>query len=173
MTSTNTLGNLWDGQTLTNTKTLGEQWDELQEEIKELQAQQATNNATKQAIQDNDSLPCTDFNAQNHYRIIATTDRMYDSVAVMFSPFGGVHMGHVLLMENDPTMFGYPGFNPTPSFRLPLNFIAHLPWFYSGRIERIMERGCFPVPVGKWLKGHWCNYDDECVSNDCFLFNCR
>jgi len=116
---------------------------------------------------------CKQFNANTHFRIVSVTGRFYDGITVQINPFFAKHYGHFLILEDDDTMFGYPGFNVDTMNRFPMNHFAHLPYFYSHRIQRMLERGCFPIPVGKWGRGHWCNYPDECSSNSCEDHECQ
>ena len=94
-------------------------------------------------------------------------DGEYDRVATQASPFFAKHLGHMLLLDDSNFLIGYPGYNTGGIVRNPQSYRAHAPERYLERLEFIRNRGCFPVPVGKWEIGHRCNYDDECDSGNC------
>ena len=116
---------------------------------------------------------CADFNANNHYQLVVTLEGTYDGISVQPNPFFAKNYGHFMLLDEDPSMIGYPGFNVRDFVRLPLCYIQHLIGFYIIRLKNIRDRGNFPIPVGKWGAGHWCNYDDECDSGKCSRRLCQ
>lgn len=109
--------------------------------------------------------PCTDFDAENHYRFVTTRLRFYDQIAVQPSPYGARHAGQLLHLDPDEKYLGYPGLN-APETRLPFFFLPHLPNMYIYRIQQLMDTNCRIAAV-KWQPGHWCGYDDECASGIC------
>jgi hypothetical protein len=124
--------------------------------------------------------PCTDFNAEKHYRFVNTVKKqdtrrrffgnkdnepVYDSVA-MSDTTGSQTLGLTLLLDDVNWPIAYPEFNDDTT-RDPQKRSAHSQDLYRDRINAIYERGCFPVPIGKWTQGHYCQYNDECVSLFC------
>ncbi|CAB9514691.1 expressed unknown protein [Seminavis robusta] len=117
-----------------------------------------------------DDAPCTDLNAEQHYRFINTDANNYDSV-----PYGTLsgssNFGQVFLLDDTNWPIGYPGFNADQT-RDPQSSALHDRGQYEDKILAIMDRGCFPVPAAPWGQGHYCHYDDECFGN-CIANTCR
>ena len=133
-----------------------------------------------------DEAPCTDFNGEDHYWFINTKDShwfldqpIYDQVTV-----GGTYvafsrgpplaarfleyrmMGMPLLLDDVNWPISYPDLN-SDFVRYPASPQIHASQVYIDRIRALYDQGCYPIPVGKWMAGHYCNFDDECASGFC------
>jgi hypothetical protein len=112
---------------------------------------------------------CSDFDASKHYQFVNVLANRYDRVAEQINPYFAQHLGNLLLLDGEDTMIGHP--RDTIDVRMPQSYIPHL--LYFDRIERIYNRGCFPVIVGGWANGHDCRYNDECDSGLCVSGRCQ
>lgn len=102
--------------------------------------------------------PCDDFLADRHYRLVNTEDGGYDSVAYGTTS-GSESLGELLLLDDVNWPIAGPG---NDNQREPRLSDAHRQSLYLDRINNMVSRDCFPVPVGVWPAGHVCTQDDEC-----------
>eukprot|EP00797_Seminavis_robusta_P018413 Sro275_g105870.2 (457) ;mRNA; f:76599-78336 len=100
------------------------------------------------AIHDEYEDPCTEANPQNHYRFINVLNGEFDRVATQANFFRAKHVGHTLLLDGDDFPIANLGFNDNED-RHPRGDDAHDQILYGDRIKAMLDRGCFPVPVGR------------------------
>lgn len=114
--------------------------------------------------------PCDDIDTSNQIRFINTIDGRYDN-AVMNDLLCPDQIGIALLLDD----VNYPIANvglDNDLIREPVDGDAlqpgvHDQQVYTDRIKHLAESSCFPVPATAWPQGHYCNYDDECLSGSC------
>lgn len=114
------------------------------------------------------SSPCSDVEPRRHFRFVNTHPTLgYDRVAFQFNIFRERHIGYPLFLDAlDNWPIGSPRFADNAS-REPRDEDIHERPVYEERINAIIDRNCFPVPVARWPQGHYCYYDDECASRSC------
>ena len=115
------------------------------------------------------SNPCTDVEPLHHIRFLTTHPTLgYDAVAFQFNLFRERHVGYPLFLDEvgDNWPLASPNFEIN-QVRTPTDRSIHERTIYQERIDAMMERGCFPIPVARWPQDHYCFYDDECMSREC------
>lgn len=124
------------------------------------------------AIHD-DGDPCTAANSSNHYRFINTLNNQFDRVPSMGSVFNAKHIGHTFLLDDGNFHVVGTGLNDDQS-RTPWTDLPHFVNIYKRRIQAMVNRGCYPVPVAKWSNDHFCGRSDECEDDSfCLMKRCR
>ena len=114
---------------------------------------------------------CPIFDAARHYQFVNVFANHYDRVAQQINPYRAHHLGNLLLLDDgNSNMIGHPR-DSTMETRTPQSYIPHL--LYFDRIDQLYHRGCFPIVVGAWPKGHDCRYSDECDSGNCIQQQCQ
>ena len=120
-----------------------------------------------------ESSKCTAITEENHYRFINTgDDGTYDTVVMQLNIFSERHVGWPIYLDDVNFPIQSTGLSESKS-RTPVAIALHEWDLYQERIEGLLDRNCFPVPVAKWLDGHYCNYDDECDSLYCVDKECK
>jgi len=124
-----------------------------------------------------DTEPCTAINAKRHFRFVNTISgsRRYDYVPTQLNVYNEKQVGWPLYLDdlgNFP--LGTTGFGDDNGDRFPfISIPAHERSLYMERIDEIINRPCFPLPVAGWRDGHYCRYDSECASNYCDNKACK
>lgn len=117
--------------------------------------------------------PCTAVNASRYYRFVNTrTPDGFDIVPNQINIYGVKHIGRLLLLDTTNFPLCYPR-EDDQRLRWPPSVALHQYDIFLERIDRIINRGCFPVPAAKWPDGHYCWHDDECDSNYCVKETCK
>jgi hypothetical protein len=122
--------------------------------------------AAPRAIVKSGTYKCSSMNTTNHYRFVNTRSQAYDIVPNQLNIFNEKHTGWPLLLDDVNYPLMTTDFEDNKS-RFQFSFELHDLPLYRERVRNIINRDCFPVPVSGWPDGHYCTYDDECVSNYC------
>ncbi|CAB9526509.1 expressed unknown protein [Seminavis robusta] len=111
--------------------------------------------------------PCKTIDETRHSRFLNTGRHEYDYVPFQPDILNTRHVGHTFFLDDGVNWpVATPGFNNNEP-RLFLSRDLHERPVYEERIQAMIDRDCFPIPVGKWPGGHYCTQDDECESGDC------
>lgn len=113
--------------------------------------------------------PCNDLQHTRHFHFLTTTAEAYDGVA-LGDPniFKSRHLGWPLFLDDEDNWpIATVGLNNTQQ-RTPGDRAIHERTFYAARMDELMSRNCFPIPVTEgWPNRHYCHYNDECMSGRC------
>jgi len=113
---------------------------------------------------------CTDLNTNSIYRVVSSNAGFYDASADG-SPKVGYHVGHTIYMD-EVNEFVYLGLN-NGLLRFPDNYNIHTIEVYLNRINSLSDSGVYPITLNEGYRdGHWCNYNDECLSGTCSDGSC-
>ena len=126
--------------------------------------------AAPKAVKKNSA--CTAIKEENHYRFVNTANGKYDCVVMQINIFNERHVGWPIYLDDLNFPLQSTGISESKS-RTPTTMALHEWSLYIERIEGMVDRKCFPVPVAKWPDGHYCNYDDECDSLYCVKDECK
>ena len=120
-----------------------------------------------------DTEPCTVLEPTRHYRFLNTAANKYDYAAFQINVFNEKHVGWTIFLDSlDNFPLSSPSFANNKE-RTPCSLALHEREIYLERIDDIISRRCFPLPVSKWPNGHYCGYDDECQSLYCEKKQCK
>ncbi|CAB9515266.1 expressed unknown protein [Seminavis robusta] len=119
------------------------------------------------------SMPCSILNTEKHFRFVNTdVQGRYDLVVNQVNIFNEKHTGWTLLLDDINFPLGSPGLDDSRD-RCPGTNDLHEYTIYRDRVQAIIDRDCFPLPVGGWPDGHYCRFDDECQTNQCHQRRCK
>ncbi|CAB9499080.1 expressed unknown protein [Seminavis robusta] len=117
--------------------------------------------------------PCEHLNSSKFFRFVNTDSQgNYDLIVNQLNLFNERHLGWTFLLDDVNFPLGSPGINDSRD-RCPGSFALHEYNIYRGRVEGIINRDCFPLPIAGWPEGHYCRYDDECQTNYCNKRQCQ
>ena len=119
-----------------------------------------------------DKEACTVIDESKHYRFVNSRSDGYDVVPMQFNLYGERHVGTLLLLDDDNFPLLSPEMSDNES-RRPRTLALHDYPTYRERIEGMIDRNCFPIPVAKWPEGHYCRYDTECDTSYCEDKTCK
>lgn len=118
------------------------------------------------------SKPCTTINESRHFRFMNTDVKKYDYAAFQINIFNEKHVGLPMFLDNTNWPLSTPGLDDNRA-RQPCSLALHEREVYLARVDAMMSRNCFPIPVSGWPGDHYCKYDDECESNFCEQKQCQ
>ena len=101
------------------------------------------------------------------------TDRQkYDYAAFQINVFNERHVGLSMFLDNTNIQLSTPGLGDNKA-RQPCSLALHERELYLERINAMVARSCYPIPVSGWAQGHYCKFDDECDGDWCEQKECK
>jgi Lipase (class 3) len=122
--------------------------------------------AAPRAIVRSGSYKCSTLKTNNIFRFVNTDRNAYDSVPNQVNVFNEKHPGWPLLLDDVNYPLMTTEFDDNKN-RRRCDLGLHEFSIYQERVQNIIDRDCFPVPVSGWPDMHYCTDDDECISNFC------